>query len=111
MLLQMIEKRDDQRSIDGLERQLRWRSVQPLLRELQQQAESITVRTDCMRASLPLPHEPLSEESFQQWSEVVRGCFHDWLSQQRSRRDIASRINSGQALRYQYVSLMWTCPR
>jgi len=61
----MIEKRDDQRGIDGFERQLHWRSVQPLLHELQQQAESIAVRTDCMRASLPLTHKPLGEESFQ----------------------------------------------
>jgi hypothetical protein len=56
---------------------LGWRSVQPLLHELQEQAEGIAVRTDCMWASLPLPHEPLGEEPFQEWSEVGRGCFHD----------------------------------
>ena len=100
-LFQLIEKRPDQRGIDSLERQLRGRSVQPLLGKLQQQAEGIAVRTDRMRTGLALLHESLGEESFQQWSQVGRGRFHERPSQRLSRRDIAARINSGHALRYQ----------
>jgi hypothetical protein len=66
MLLQMIEKRHDQWGIDRLEGQLRRRGVQPLVGKLQQQAEAIAIRTDRMRTGLPLLHETLGEESFQE---------------------------------------------
>jgi len=108
VLLHVIEKRHDQRGIDLLESQSRRRRVQPLLCELQQQTEGITIRTDRMRTGLTLLHETLGEEPFQEWREAGSGGFHDWPSQHRSRRDIASRISSGHALRYQYVSLTWT---
>jgi hypothetical protein len=51
--------------------------MQPLLGKLQQQAEGIAVRTDSMWTGLPLLHEPLGEEPFQQWSEAGRDGFHD----------------------------------
>jgi hypothetical protein len=51
--------------------------VQPLLGKLQQQPEGIAIRTDRMRASLPLLHEPLGEEPFQQGSEAESGSFHN----------------------------------
>jgi hypothetical protein len=82
--------------------------AQPLFRELQQQAEGIAIGTDRMRAGLPVPHEPLGEEAFQQGGKAGSSGGHDCPSQHRSRRDIASRISSGQALRYQKVSLTWT---
>jgi len=77
MLLQVIEKRHDQRGIDDLKRQSRRGCVQPLLSKLQQEAEGITIRTDRMRTGLPLLHEPLGEEPLQQWSEAGSRGSHD----------------------------------
>ena len=95
MLLQMIEKRHDQRRIDLLERQARRRRVQPLLRKLQQQTEGIAIRTDRVRTRLPLLHQALGEEPFQQGSQA-EGGGHDRSSQRCSSRRIASRISSGE---------------
>src|ERR1700730_12171900 len=68
MLFQMIEKRHDKWGIDGLERQLCWRSVQPLLREPQQQAEGD------QRSVLPLPADVGSAISKHlRWSRP--GCW------------------------------------
>src|ERR1700694_5521536 len=108
MLLQMIEKLHDQWGINGLESKPCRRRVQLFLRELQQHAEGVSVRTDRMRTSLPLLHEPLGEEPFQQRSEAGGRGGHDRPSQQCSRRAIACCISSGHALRYQNVSLTWT---
>ena len=47
--------------------------MQPLLRELQQQTERVAIRTDRMRTGLPLLHQTLGEEPFQQGSEAGRG--------------------------------------
>jgi DNA primase len=80
-------------------------AAQGLARRLR--AQGIAIRTDRMRTGLPLLHEPLGEEPFQQGSEAGSGG-HDCPSQHRSRRDMASRISSGHALRYQNVSLTWT---
>jgi hypothetical protein len=66
MLLEMIEKRHDQRRIDLLELQARRRRVQPLLRKRQEQPESIAIRTNRMRTNLTLLHQALREEPFQQ---------------------------------------------
>jgi site-specific recombinase XerC len=47
---------------------------------------------------------------FQQYGKIV-GLLHGWLPQRFSRRRLAKPINCGWALRYQYVSLIWACPR
>src|SRR5437660_411109 len=108
MLLQVIEKSNDQGRVDRLQRKPCRRRVQLLLRERQQHAKSVAVRTDRMWTRLPLLHEALGEKPFQQRSEAGSSGCHDWPSQQRSRRAIACCISSGHALRYQNVSLMWT---
>jgi hypothetical protein len=51
LLLQVVEKRHDQRRIDLLEHQCRWRLVQTLLRELEKQAEGVAVRADRVGAN------------------------------------------------------------
>jgi len=73
MLLEMIEKRDDQRSIDFLELQARGRRVQTLLRKRQEQTEGVTIRTNRMRTRLPLLHQALREEPLQQRSKAGTG--------------------------------------
>ena len=76
----------------------------PLLRKLQQQTEGVAIGTDRMRTDLALLHQTLREETFQKRGEAGTGG-HGRSSQRRSSRSIASRINSGHALRYQNVSL------
>ena len=73
MLLDMIEKRHDQRSIDFLELQARGRRVQTLLRKRQEQTEGVAIRTNCMRTNLPLLHQALREEPLQQRSKAGTG--------------------------------------
>jgi len=99
--LEVIEKGDDQRRIDRLKGQACRRRVQLLMRERQQQAEGVAIRTDRVRARLPLLHEALGEEPLQQRGEADGAGRHRRVSQHRSRRPIASRISSGHAVRYQ----------
>jgi len=105
VLLQVIKKTNDQGCVDCLQRKPYRRRVQLLLRERQQHAKGVAVRTDRMWAGLPLLHQTLGEEPFQQRSEGCSNGFHDWPSQHCSRRLIACCISSGHALRYQNVSL------
>jgi hypothetical protein len=77
MLLYVIEKRRDQWRIDRLESQARRGRVQPLLHKRQQQTEGVAIRTDGMRAGLPLLHQPLRKEPFQQGRETGGAGGHD----------------------------------
>src|SRR6266705_791318 len=110
MLLQVIEKRHDQGRIDRFERQSRGRLVHSLLSELQELTERVAIGAYGVRTDPSLLHQTLCEEALQKWSEADGGA-HGRSSQRRSSRDIASCINCGSALRYQKVSLQWTCPR
>jgi hypothetical protein len=75
--------------------------------ELEELAEGVAVGADCVRTDRALLDQTLHEETLQERSETEeRG--HGRSSQRRSSRDIASRINSGSALKYQKVSLQWT---
>lgn len=56
VLLQVVKKANDQGCIDRLQRKSCWWRVQLLLRELQQHAKGVAVRTDRMWAGLPLLH-------------------------------------------------------
>ena len=63
-----------------------------------------------MRAHLALLHQPLQEKSLEQRRET--GCItHAGFPQRCSRRRIASRMSSGEPLKYHWVSATWTCPR
>jgi hypothetical protein len=70
MFLQIIEERHDQRCIELVEHQCCRLGVQPRLCERQQESEGVAIRADRMRTGLPLLHQPLSEEPFQQGSEA-----------------------------------------
>jgi hypothetical protein len=109
--LEMLEKRPDQRGIDGRKGQARGRRLQPLVRKRQEQPEGVAIRTNRMRTHLPLLHQALGEEPLQQRSQADTRGRHGCPSQRRSRRDIASCIRAGQALRYQNVSRTCTWPR
>ncbi len=74
--------------------------VQPRVRKSQQQAERVAIGRDGVRTRLALVEQAIREEPFQQRGER-RAAAHGWASHRRSRRRIASRISSGQALRYQ----------
>ncbi len=84
--------------------------MQPLPRELEELTECIAVGVDCVGTDLALLDQALHKEALQKGSEAEDGG-HGCPSQRRSSRDIASCINSGSALKYQKVSLQWTCPR
>ena len=59
MLLQVIQKRHDQRRVDRLEGQARRRRVQSLLRKRQQQTEGVAIRADRVRTGLPAKRGPV----------------------------------------------------
>jgi hypothetical protein len=103
VLFQMVQKLCDQGRGDLLESKLRGPRVQVLLGELQQPTECIAIGGDGVRAYLTLLHQPLQEESLEQRSEVRRFVHAD-LPHRCSRRRIASRISSGDPLRYHWVS-------
>ena len=65
MLLQFVQERDDQRSIDFLEIQPRRRLMQALLHELQKLTKGIAIGTDGVRTRLTLLHQALCEEMLQ----------------------------------------------
>ena len=73
--------------------------MQALLRELEEATKRITVGADGMRAHLALLHQTLQEEPLKQRREAEAGA-HDAFPQRCSRRRIASRMSSGEALRY-----------
>src|SRR5215468_6504385 len=100
VLLQVIEERTDQRSIDILERDAIWGFAQSLTRELEQQAEGVAVGADGVRASLSLLRKTLCEEALQQCRKTGHR-FHRAPSQCFSRRSRACPMSSGRALRYQ----------
>jgi hypothetical protein len=108
--LELIEKRHDQRRVDLLEHQRVRRLLQTLLRELQKQAEGVAIGTDRVGADPALLHQTLDEETLEKRSKAGGGG-HGRCSQRRSSRDIASRINSGEALKYHCVSATCTWPR
>ena len=56
MLLEMIEKRHDQRRIDGLKCEARRWRLQALVCEGQEQPKGVAIRTDRMRTRLTLLH-------------------------------------------------------
>src|SRR5437867_7022770 len=109
-LLQIIKEGPDQRRVHLGQGQGRRLLAQPLARELQQQAERIAIGADRVRACSSLGHEALGEEVFQQHREAD-STVPGQSSHRRCRRWVASPINSGQADRYQYVSVTWAWPK
>ena len=103
VLFQMVQELADQGRGDLLELKLRGTGVQVLLGELQQPTERISIGGDGVWAHLTLLHQSLQEESLEQRSEA-RHVAHADLPQRCSRRRIASRISSGDPLRYHWVS-------
>lgn len=103
VLFQVIQKLPDQWSGDLLESQLRGRFVLALLDELEQSTERIAIGGDGVRAHLTLLHQPLQEKPFEQ-GRKSNGIAHDAFPQRCSRRRIASRMSSGEPLKYHWVS-------
>src|SRR5450755_3027573 len=62
VLFQVIQKCRDHRRVNRFESQTDWRLVQTLLGEMQKHAKGIPIRTDRVRACLPLIHQALGEE-------------------------------------------------
>src|SRR5262249_17408964 len=80
VLLQVIKERSDQWRIDLFQGQLGRRLMQPLLSELQKQAECVAIGTDRVRTSLPLIHQTMGEKALQQRGQRTGG-LHDCFSQ------------------------------
>jgi hypothetical protein len=98
--LQFVEELDHKRCVDVIDRQCRWRSVQPPLGKLQQQPKRVAVGGNRVGARLTLLHQPLCEVPLQQRGKSWLDC-HDGSPQRRSRRAMACAISSGESLRYQ----------
>src|SRR5438128_11082975 len=81
--------------------------MQALLDELEQLAKRVPVGGDSVRTRLTLPHQAVGRKSFQQRSESGRSS-HGCPSHRRSRRAMASCINSGQLCRYQVCAAAHT---
>ena len=62
VVLDVIEKRADKRRIERIERESRWRRAEMHLREVQQEAEGVPVRSDRMGARPSLPEQAVGEE-------------------------------------------------
>ena len=99
VLLQVIEKGDQEGRIDLSQPELRWLLLQTLLGELQEQAERVAVTGDGMGTDTSLANQPIREEPLEQPGK--RGLSFSWLSPFCSRRSVAKRSNSGTAVRYQ----------
>ena len=110
LLLQTIQKCHDQRGIDLLEVQTGWRLMQPLFGELQELSEGVSIGTDRVRARPSLLHQALCEKTFQERREAGESS-HCRPSQRCSSLRIASRISSGEPLKYHCVSATCTWPR
>jgi hypothetical protein len=63
LFFQAVEKGDDQRRIDVLEHQTRWRLMKTHLDELQELTERVSIRTDRVGARSSLLYQPLSEKT------------------------------------------------
>jgi hypothetical protein len=65
-LLHLSEERHDQRGVNVGECQARGWLPQALLGEYEEEAKGVAIGTDRVRARLPLLHQALGEEAFQQ---------------------------------------------
>jgi hypothetical protein len=99
VLLQAIEKGHDQWGVNLLEVQPGRGLLQSLLHELQKMTEGIAVGRDGVGTRLALLHQALGKEALHQRRKAHwRG--HGRSSQRCSSRRIASRISSGEPLKY-----------
>lgn len=80
----MVKKTNNQRGVDHLQREPCGQRVQLLVREFQQHAKGVAVRTDRMWAGLPLLHQALGEETFQQGAKLTVEVVMSGHSQHRS---------------------------
>lgn len=103
----MGQERPDQRCVEVVEVQQAGLGAGLVGRVLEQQPEGVAVGGDRVRAGVALAHQPVGEERLQARGESGHDSDPVWPA----RRAAASSINSGAALRYQYVPAGWTCPR
>src|SRR6266566_8285829 len=96
--LQVIEKETNEGGIKIFDPELGGTFVQSLLGKLQQQAETVAISRDGMRARFPLAKQTISEERLKERREASgnHGCASRWIS-----RLVASCRSSGTASRYQ----------
>src|SRR5262245_38537594 len=100
LLLEVFEKRVDERRVQIVEHQGRGRLAQPPLCKKEQQPERVPVGCDRVCAYVALTHEPLSEVALDKRGYVA-ARLHGLASHRPSRRRAASCSSSGQADRYQ----------
>src|SRR5690349_4726504 len=99
LLLEILQKRTDERRIQIVESQGRRRLAEPLLSKREQEPERVPVGCDRVRADIALTHEPLGKVALDECGDVA-ARLHGLASHRRSRRRAASCLNSGQAQRY-----------
>ena len=107
----MIEERTEEDRVQIRDSQLRGCFAQSLLSILHQQAKGIAIAGNGERTRLPLPHQAIQKERFQQHGKWVCSIHGRALRSDRSTRFSAARNNCGVAVRYHCVSVMWACPR
>ena len=102
----MFEKVEDQRGVELLDVQLRWRCSRAFGGKGKQQPEGVGVSLAGMRAVAALPGHVIAQEDGDQRSEAAHQAPPTKVSAAAAIAD----INSGIACRYQYVYLRSECP-
>ena len=100
VFLQLIQELEDHGHGEVGQGELRRRSAQALLDELQEQTEGVAIGGDGMRAGPPLGQQTLGEEALQQYRQVSRGLHRSPFHRCSSRAPAAC-IKAGVLLRYQ----------
>lgn len=102
---EVIEKGQDDRHVEGVERHLVGRDLPVLLQEGEEEPHGITIRGHGLRTDLLLSEQIVSEECADERSERDGGTHSVTLAATNvSKRSAAGRRTSGVAVRYQYVS-------
>jgi hypothetical protein len=105
--LEMLQERDDERSVEIGHEQSRRGLAHALLAEREEESERVAIRGDRVGACISLTQEAVGEERLEQ----PRDQRHGRTAEYRSRRAVAASSNSGTAVKYQYVDDGPTWPR
>ena len=100
-LLDVIEKRTEERCVEIRYRQIRRRFAERLLRMVQKQSKGVAVTRDGVWARLSLADETVNEERLQKSGKRWGGAHGAGSRSDCSTRNSAWRSSSGVAVRYQ----------
>src|SRR5271157_2972372 len=99
LILEMFQEGADEAGVQLLQRQRRWRDLQPLCSEHEEQLEAQCIGVTCMPADAPLAGECLIEERLDEGSNRRHDCLPSVMNS--SPAVATSRMRSAVASRYQ----------